>query len=1450
MLYPRKKRLSIIGLTMILVIVPSCMYYLFFVQSQDGYFRNRNFRVLADIGSQMKSKIDNVGTSVLNAVKNAKQEKKEIVSTTVTKAETKGEKKEEKKVEKKAATMAAMRAEPADRLKNAFALIDNSGTSLKYEAAYPTQQLMQQTRPAEVQRSIKIQPKPRPPNANTIAANSNSRPAPPPPVANANGAISNSRPAPGNATAANNSRSTRKRRPSSSSPASGAVGPKPTLALSVKAEQGSFWLNFEYLGGATAGAGNVLAKSEINKLFDPFVARYVIDELNETQDRLFDEVLVAEQQDGRVIFEHGQPGLSIVSLDSLRNDKGGKLELNLANQSSSLVDVQLAGADYKLFVQPVRLTLSASDDDKNQGVRWVVCGLTRSDHFRDQTFAVSYTLVIIFMFVALLAALSWPLLKLQFMGPKDRLRRSDFALTSFSALLGTALLTFLLMDLYTYVNIEKTLDAQLKELAAGIGSNFKDELGSVLAQLRRFDKRVKKLASKERSGALADLYASTQPADPKAKAETKKVTEFPSTPNLLAGTLDWETAPYPYFNSVTWIDGGGQQRIKWTTRPATTAFVDVSSRSYFTDARDGNLWKLSHAGRDSDYAFELVNSKNTGENVAIVSTRMPDSKWVSSIDTKLSSLMGTVLPSGYGFAVIDNTGNVLFHFDEVNNLQEQFFEECDNDRLLRAAVLARANEFINTRYLGKGHRLFVSPMPGTPWMLVVFRDKQMARTINLELLTLALILYLVFAVFALLVVSIVYLPRRGERIRRLWPNERNARQYDRLIVINAVLVVVFLIVAWTVKSEGWLVFCCFLLPSLATVLGALILKDATSGHGGSDSLPAERLRLLAWLPYRRSYAAALVGSLALMSILPALGFFRVARNFEMRLMVKHGQVSLARAIERRAARLSAQYASISIGPNDEKKNAFLQSRLDPESPKANWDLYDSFFFTTLRSGPDVDPKLFVPEQPGKLTSMLTQLRPLYNQSCVESQELSRGGSADGVWSWGQDTQGRIRMQKGKDGRSGEMSLALVSTLPPFAAPDTVPTWLVAILALAGLCALVYQLVRFVARRFFFLDQGSPPAMPAVLTHLLPTNNVAILRPPMAVNGNGWDPRDYHRIDLSQVSTWQGWAKTIKSNAPAAGLTVVLDRFDHDMDNPAASREKLQAIEQFLSESRRVVVVSAVDPLRFSIAADAASPSAASNGDAAQAQPAEPETKGKEKAPADAGATKTAAEHKSAAFARWSMAFSTFVTVYNPDNAGADFVRTNTDFLGVLKASRPWRYLETIGKEIAGNGAGHEGKGLDYTAREEQIEEVVDQARAYHQALWATCSQDERCALIHLALDGMISSKNTDLRQLMKRGLVVRDPGLRLMDESFRRFVISASHGEDIDAWRHAGGSNWELLKAPLLLILLSVALFLFVTQKEVYDSSISFVSALTAGLAGLFKLLGMFQKKGGSATDM
>ena len=100
---PRVKRLSIVGLTMIIVIIPFVLYYVFFVQSQTAYFTNRNFRVLAHIGSQIKSKVDDLSTNLINAAKKAS----------------------EKKSDDKGIQPASTAAE-ADRLRRAIELIPNT----------------------------------------------------------------------------------------------------------------------------------------------------------------------------------------------------------------------------------------------------------------------------------------------------------------------------------------------------------------------------------------------------------------------------------------------------------------------------------------------------------------------------------------------------------------------------------------------------------------------------------------------------------------------------------------------------------------------------------------------------------------------------------------------------------------------------------------------------------------------------------------------------------------------------------------------------------------------------------------------------------------------------------------------------------------------------------------------------------------------------------------------------------------------------------------------------------------------------------------------------------------------------------------------------------------------------------------------------------------------------
>ncbi|PYS50162.1 MAG: hypothetical protein DMF68_08115 [Acidobacteria bacterium] len=59
-------------------------------------------------------------------------------------------------------------------------------------------------------------------------------------------------------------------------------------------------------------------------------------------------------------------------------------------------------------------------------------------------------------------------------------------------------------------------------------------------------------------------------------------------------------------------------------------------------------------------------------------------------------------------------------------------------------------------------------------------------------------------------------------------------------------------------------------------------------------------------------------------------------------------------------------------------------------------------------------------------------------------------------------------------------------------------------------------------------------------------------------------------------------------------------------------------------------------------------------------------------------------------------------------------------------------------------------------------------------------------------------------------------------------------------------SPWQALKAPLLIIFIGVLLFLFLTQKSFYNSSLTIVTALTTSIPAFFKLLGLFQSDGAS----
>ncbi len=132
----------------------------------------------------------------------------------------------------------------------------------------------------------------------------------------------------------------------------------------------------------------------------------------------------------------------------------------------------------------------------------------------------------------------------------------------------------------------------------------------------------------------------------------------------------------------------------------------------------------------------------------------------------------------------------------------------------------------------------------------------------------------------------------------------------------------------------------------------------------------------------------------------------------------------------------------------------------------------------------------------------------------------------------------------------------------------------------------------------------------------------------------------------------------------------------------------------------------------------------------------------------------------------------------------------------------------------------------------------EQACGHYRDLWSRCSVAERLTLAHVAQEGVVNPKrHSEIRSLLSRGFLVRDPSIRLMNDSFTRFVLETVRPEQLRLWERPKGtrSDWLRLQWLSSAVLLMLALFLFLTQRQLFEGTITFLSALALGVPALLK---------------
>jgi len=1142
---------------------------------------------------------------------------------------------------------------------------------------------------------------------------------------------------------------------------------------------------------------------------------------NVTQD-YFDDILIATSS-GEVLFQKNASGLRITDLNGLfaagaagapsHPDKGEdkKTELpgkgktapfQIASKVTNVADVELAGARYKLYLQPAPLEIlkpvpAQAGESKYEKVTLVVCGLWRSDRLESEVVSIPYTSLIWGTLVLLAAfALLWPLLKVAYMCPAERLRRKHVFYLLSSALLVTALLTVIVLNHSYSARDREESREQLEYLANKIDKNLTSELRDALA------------------------FMDALGQDERFHDET-----HPIWNNYLDSGLA-NSGVYPYFDSVSWVNKEGKQLYKVTVQAESPPVV-VKDRPYFQDVlQESHLMNAEGIVNDTackidcQFRFDAVYSRNTGELLTVLAKPYhtpktwkqdpPDSPLelrAQVMASRFKSLVEPMLPPGFGFAIVNRDGIAQIHSIAARSGIEDFFKECRQDPSLEALVRNALSDYLQIDYMGRRHQMFVKPLPylaDPAPALVVFRDANYFSTINVVCFLVFALLAGLFSLPFLVGLAVCVFRRRDYPLECLWPSRGDIPKYVDLIAASLCMTLAF---AWRFSSL-WIdealrmdeilfdilamsavivLFC--LKPSgpvcdaLSKALVAAVIF-LTAGWTPAlavaavyivISIPAVANRL-GGLAHRRiklehAFLGMVLSLVTVIVVLPCFGLFRISYDTVNRLALQNAQLNRRDQLIRRAGHIRQRAQEVKV--DGELKNQ-MEDPIQSDS-----DRYDKAVFY-----PKDELKLLRRAQPDvswleRLVMPVSGFFPS-NRLGAELREIAR--TYPGQWESAQDKDDELLWLK----TPSKEELLGVYPLWQLPAP-TVP-----VMVLLGVLLALW--LRYVIRKVFLTDLEDVPPLAVGCSCQLPGRNLLII----GDSESGEDAllpasAETDVLDLEEMATSGNWKLPVLS-APA----IRVDHFEFDLDNPDTSLCKLQVLEQLRYVARKHVVLhSTVDPMFYLSSADAIGP-------------------------------KSSVQFLD----RWADVFNGFEKVQlrgaSEDRFYDALAGQNHNGSARLAAMIRGECRHTPQLRRIGLGMlqlHHEDAGL---SKGQFVDVLLDRADSYYRVLWSTCTKEERMVLYQLALDGWVNPKNDRaIQQLQRRGVIRRGSGYRLMNDSLRRFVQNAERPEEVAKWeQEEGNSAWSAVKLALGTGLMMCGAWLIYAQQDIFQLGIGYLTAL------------------------
>jgi hypothetical protein len=332
------------------------------------------------------------------------------------------------------------------------------------------------------------------------------------------------------------------------------------------------------------------------------------------------------------------------------------------------------------------------------------------------------------------------------------------------------------------------------------------------------------------------------------------------------------------------------------------------------------------------------------------------------------------------------------------------------------------------------------------------------------------------------------------------------------------------------------------------------------------------------------------------------------------------------------------------------------------------------------------------------------------------------------------------------------------------------------------------------------------------------------------------------IDLTTLSGPEELSGYFKTATDLAGIHfVVIDHFDLFWKEQHWNLQLLTFLEDLIGKKRKkVVVVTAVDPTIY-----------------CRISSREKQHKGGN---ADEELTTLTLDgfHRN----RWNMLLSNFTKVYHkiPD----------THTVWVEEVKKEYEYKEEVTAEhkqlldVLISECEHtpllQEIGLEILERYEQldqffaneealIDEVLLRSEAFYQSIWSLCSIDEKVTLIHLARNKFVPFKDAPIvRRLMRKGLV-SSTNYRLFNKSFAHFVQDAEPEQVVRNWKKHQEKGWESIRTPLVTFIIAILAFTFVTQREIFNTSIAWITTIGALIPTILRIMSYIGPRAGAGEE-